>query len=311
MNALRGEVGSVVSHRARCVAGLAAMVVLGVASSGCGSTAPVTHRAHPSPSASAKATPKVSVPPATAPLTCKALPPTRYTVAQATSNSFQFNIPAVADSTAADVYAGTSNVTLPANWEDYIPHIPVVNATVGSGAVSNCVAQEWGYAYVKMIALDDWASTYGSPSLEQVTALSTGSAPQFYGGAAEIASLQAGNRQTLIGGIYPTQLILVQLTQADQTDQQTTSSYAFVEVDPSSDIQATLNIDPSGTITKSTSAYTVNGGGLVVPGNFETSYPPAGLSQAWPFGSVFLPSGFQMCSADGVTQAICGAANVG
>jgi hypothetical protein len=303
--------------RIALVVGSAALAGLLIA--GCGSTTSAPAKSHTTPQAqagptmspSAKATPKVSVPPATAPLSCKALPPTRYTVAQATSNKFQFNIPAVADSTTNDAYAGTGDVTLPANWEDYVPHIPVVNDTAGAGAVSKCVAEEWGYGLLKMSALNDWASTYGSPNLEQATAMITGSAPEFYGGSAEINSLQLGNRQTMIGGAYPTQLILVQLTKADQADQQTTSNYAFVEVYPSSGVQTTINITSKGVITTSKSNSAGNGGGAIVPGNFETHYAPTGLSQVWPFGAIYLPSGDQSCSADIVTQTICGAANVG
>lgn len=161
-----------------------------------------------------------------------------------------------------------------------------------------------------MNALDFWGSQYDAPMLEQVTAAHTGSAPEFYGGTQTISELEAGDRQIATGSIWPTKLVLVSLNASAQQDQMTTSKFAFIMVTPAFQTQVVATISPSGQISKATSPAAPNGGGLLVAGNFTSHYIGAG-GVVWPFGPVFVPTSFQMCSADGITSAICGDAGVG
>ena len=299
---------------------------LGLIIAGCGNAAPVVHNHKPAPNASAtakapgsKPTPKPSAGSsvATAPINCKALPPSTVSIAKGASNGYTFNIPSTTTANGiSSLYAGNTPLNNPKhlppiyivpNWETYIPHVPVVNDT--HGAVSNCTAEEWGYGLLKMVALNDWGSTYDAPMLEQVTAAHTGSAPEFYGGSQTIDQLEAGDRQVATGGIWPTKLILVSLSASEQQDQQTNSKFAIIEVTPASQVQTVVTTSPNGQSSQSVSHYAGNGSGLLVAGNFETKYIGAG-GVAWPFGPVFVPSSFQMCSADGVTSAVCGNAGV-
>lgn len=298
------------------ILGTATVLALAVAGCGGATQTPTGGKATPKPGASAKATPSTTTT-TTAPINCNALPATTVTVAQGASNSYTFNIPSEAmPKGAPGAYAGNtgngdkgSPVWIASNWQSYIPHIPVVNDT--NGAVSNCTAEEWGYGLLKMIALDDWASTYDAPQLEQSTAAPSGSAPYFYGGSNTIGALIAGDRQVATGGIWPTKLILVPLNTAAQQDQQTTSKFAFVEVTPGSDTQTVVTTTQSGQSSKASSNYAPNGGGLLIAGVYETHYINAmSVATTWPFGPVFSPTSFQMCSADGVTSAICGSAGV-
>ncbi len=298
---------------------LGTATVLALAVAGCGGTTqtPTGGKATPKPTASAKATPSTGTATASAPINCKALPATTVTVAQGASNSYTFNIPSQAlPKGMAFTYAGNTGsgdkglpVWIANNWESYIPHVPVVNDT--HGAVSNCTAQEWGYGLLKMNALDFWASTYDSPQLEQATAAPSGSAPQFYGGPSTIAQLVAGDRQVATGAIWPTKLILVPLDAAAQQDQGTTSKFAFVYVTPGSQTQTVVTTTQSGQSSTASSNATSNGGGLLIAGNYETHYiNDMSVTAPWPFGPVFGPTSFQMCSSDGVTSAICGGAGV-
>lgn len=292
---------------------------LGLIIAGCGANAPVIHNPKPAstsktPSTKPTPTPSSGSTLATAPINCKALPPSNVSVAQGASNGYTFNIPSTTTANGiSSLYAGNTPLNNPKhlpliyitpNWETYIPHVPVVNDT--NGAVSNCTAEEWGYGLLKMNALNFWGSTYDAPMLEQVTAAHTGSAPEFYGGAQTIDQLEAGDRQVVTGSIWPTRLILVPLNASEQQDQQTTSKFAFIMVTPGSQTQTVVTTTPSGQTNRTNSGNsTSNGGGLVMAGNFENNYIGAG-GVAWPFGPVFVPTSFQMCSADGVTGAICG-----
>jgi hypothetical protein len=305
-------------HGLATIAGLLALAV-----AGCGSATPVIHNPKPastSKTPGAKATSTASPTPATvaatAPINCAALPASSVSVAEGVSNSYTFNIPSEAMPKGASfAYAGNtaggdkgSPVWIANNWMSYIPHIPVVNDT--NGAVSNCTAQEWGYGFLKMTALADWAAEYGVPELEESTAAFTGSAPEFYG-TTTLQNLIAGDRFTFTGGIWPTKLILVSLSASAQQDQQTSSKFAFIQVSPGYQTTVTTTTTQSGQTSKSSMGGSSNGGGLLAAGNYETNYVPTGISSStWSFGPVFVPTSYQDCSSDGVTSAICGNAGV-
>ena len=296
--------------------GLAALIA------GCGSTVP-SHQnrpqSKPSATAKAKTTPTPSPTPstvsATAPINCNALPPTTVPYKTAISNNYTFKVGSIPlPKGAPALLAGNTPLNNPKhlppvwiapNWESYIPRIPVVNDT--HGAVSNCTAQEWAYGFLKMNALSDWASEWDAPQLLQATAGHSGTAPEFYGGSQGVSPLFAGDRQTFTGGIWPTKLILVQLTPAEQQDQATTSKFAFIAVTLPNGTEVTTTTTPSGQTSQTHSSGASNGGGILAAGTYETNYTAAGT---WPFGPVFLPTSWQGCSADGVTSVVCGNAGV-
>lgn len=100
---------------------------------------------------------------------------------------------------------------MPADWQGYIPHVPVVNRT--DGEVTDCQADLWAYGLLKAMTLSDWASEYGAPLLEAATA--DPAASSFYGGASGVKTLQAGGTQVNVAGVYPSRITLVPLSLAD------------------------------------------------------------------------------------------------
>ena len=301
---------------------LIAATSLAVVIAGCGSTASIHQtrpQSKPTTTAKAKTTPSPTPAPstvsATAPINCNALPPTTVSLKTATSNSYTFKVGSIPlPKGAPALLAGNTPLNNPKhlppvwivpNWESYIPRVRVVNDT--HGAVSNCTAQEWAYGLLKMVALSDWASEWDAPQLLQATAGHSGTAPEFYGGSQGVSPLFAGDRQTVTGGIWPTKLILVQLTPAEQQDQATTSKFAFIFVSLPNGTAVTTTTTPSGQTSQSRSSAAGNGGGILAAGTYESNYTAVGT---WPFGPVFLPTSWQGCSADGVTSVVCGAAGV-
>ena len=301
---------------------LIAATSLAVVIAGCGSTVP-THQTRPQskPMTTAKAkttpspTPAPSTVSATAPINCNALPPTTVSLKTATSNNYTFKVGSIPlPKGAPALLAGNTPLNNPKhlppvwiapNWESYIPRVPVVNDT--HGAVSNCTAQEWAYGLLKMVALSEWANEWDAPQLLQLTAAQSGSAPDFYGGSQGVSPLFAGDRQTFTGGVWPTKLILVALTPAEQQDQGTTSKFAFINVTPANLTGITTITTPSGQTSQSRSSAASDGGGILAAGTYETHYTASGT---WRFGPVFLPTSWQGCSADGVTSVVCGNAGV-
>jgi hypothetical protein len=288
------------------VVGLIGTVAMaGLLIAGCGNaTSPAKSTSHitaPQSKASPTATPKTTT------TSCSLLPSaSKVSVAEGASNSYTFSIPTQPATTPPSEWAGmtkTSHPVLPASdWESYIPHVTVTNDT--NGAVSNCTVQTWADGLLKMWALDDWASLEDAPQLEQATAAAGGTAAEFYGGPQSVAALMAGETQSATGTIYPSQLVLVALTKADQVNQLTTSSYAFVAVESSSDVQKVVTV-ADGKTTSSTSSATSNDGGQVVAFDYQPSYAPGGADNPWPFGAVSLPTSDQQCSADTTTEALC------
>ena len=274
-------------------------VALALFVGGCGAATsphPASHKVSP-PKASPSATPTPTAS-NTSSINCHALPPSNVTLAQAVTGHAQ--IPYV-KAPANDPWASMDGTkALPPNWESYIPPVLIVNDT---NSVSNCTATEWGYGFLKDIALSNWAEYWDAPILNQSTA--TPGAEVFYGGSTGEGELLQGDRWIATPN-WPTKIVLVQLSSTFQSTYGGSSSYAFIEEYPSKDWSETV-ISPNGTSNVTTGTNIVS---AIVVGTFETNYQPLTHPDGWTFGPVFVPSAQVSCGDSSMTTVMCQDAGV-
>ena len=277
----------------------ASLVGLALLIGGCGAAAsphPASHKVSP-PKASPSATPTPS-PVNTSTINCHALPPSNVSLAQAVTGHAQ--IPYV-KAPANDPWASMDGTkALPPNWESYIPPVMIVNNT---NSVSNCTATEWGYGFLKDIALSNWAEYWDAPFLNQSTATPGGEF--FYGGSTGEGQLLQGDRWVVTPN-WPTKLVLVQLTPVFQSNYGISSTYAFIMEYPSKD-WSDIVIFPNGKTNVTTGT---NGISEIVPGTFETNYQPISHPDGWTFGAVFVPNDELSCNTGNLATVMCSNAGV-
>ncbi len=277
---------------------MAAVVgVAGLVLAGCGATGSA-HRPRPSATPRATATPQATATPApvtSTALNCHHLPPTRYRLAVADKGTFQFQVPA-APAAPKDVWASYNGKwVMPANWESFIPHVPVVNDS--NGAVSNCTAAVWAYGLLRELFLNDWASVHDDPSLLQA------SGPSTWYGLSELRLLDHGGHQQG-AGVWPSRLILVSAAGGYAQDMGVKADWAFIATFPAGVV---LNITANGAIV---SKQTSKAGGAVLPGSYASNYHPAMHPAGWPYGGLWLTQEQFACNADTTLSQLCATVGV-
>lgn len=256
------------------------------------------HRGQPTPS-------PTSIPsPVTAPVSCKDLPSSRYSDATASSASFEFAMVAV-PAPPNDPWASLKDrYAVPPDWESYVPHVPVTNAT--HGEVSNCEANLWAYGLMKSAVLSDWASEWGAPLLETSTATIPASA--IYGGQAAVQVLDDGGTQVEVGGVFPERLTLVPISLSDDETLLAPSAFAFVAQYVNAPTELITTSATGATQVKSVSPS----GPQIIAGNYDSNFEPEVHASDWQFGPLWNITGFYSCSSDHeVTESLCRLAHAG
>jgi hypothetical protein len=289
---------------------------------GCGSTnAPIQAPSHnSSPKVSPKASPSAK---ATPTQTTKVVLGSKLpSLATITSNSFTFTMPAVDLTTAQEsdpnlfLMAGRSGaavVTLPSDWEDYVPNIAVTNDT--NGAVSNATAQTWAEDFLKVEVLKSWAEEYAdSELLENITAPS---GSYFYGGSSVLQEAIHGTTNVYTGDIFPSHLYLVSMNTAEsQAAFGVSSPYALVAVVPSGTTGAAITTTKAGVVSKlapskaQAAGYLVSGNYATEPASGSMPQGPTGAPVPWAFGPVFNVTGSELCTSNAMAGTLCGDAGV-